>query len=77
MAQSRIKKLEKMEILPDIVKDPTFQFSFPEPDPLSEFLVQFVDVCFGYSNDKILYSEINCGIDMESKIALVGKYFYR
>lgn len=35
-------------------------------------MLQFVDVSFGYSPDKILYEHIELGVDSDSRVALVG-----
>lgn len=48
------------------------RFDFPEPLPLNPPLLQFKDVKFGYSEDKILFDSLDFGIDMESRIGLVG-----
>jgi len=72
MAQSRIKRLDKIQVLPEIANDPTFKFSFPEPDDLSGPVVQFIDVTYGYSAEKVLYQNLNFTITMDTKIALIG-----
>lgn len=73
LVQSRIKKLEKMEVLPEMVEDPTINFTFPPATPLRPPIIQFTDVSFGYSPDKILFRDLNFSIDMESRVALVGE----
>lgn len=72
LVQSRIKRLEKMEVLPDVIEDPTLAFTFPKCSPLSPPIIQFKDVSFGYSQDKILFHDVNFSIDLDSRIALVG-----
>jgi len=72
MAQSRIKKLNKMVLVSEVANDPQFQFSIPEPDYLSGPLIQIIDVTFGFSPEKVLYKNISQSIDMESRVALVG-----
>jgi len=72
MAQSRLKKLEKMELVPEISLDPTTKIVIPDPDPFSGPIVQLMDVSFGYSAEKVLYSNVNCFVDMQSRAALVG-----
>lgn len=72
MAQSRIKKLEKMELVEDVVNDPSVKLVIPEPDLITHSLVQLIDVSFGYKPENLLYSGINCSIEPDSKIALVG-----
>jgi len=40
LVQSRIKALNRMEELADVMEDPSWQFSFPEPDLVSGALIQ-------------------------------------
>ena len=72
MAQSRMKRLEKIVIVPEVANDPQFFWSFPEPDFLPGPLIQFIDVSFGYKPDNILYQNLSFTLDMESRIVLVG-----
>eukprot|EP00026_Physarum_polycephalum_P002944 Phypoly_transcript_02953.p1 GENE.Phypoly_transcript_02953~~Phypoly_transcript_02953.p1 ORF type:complete len:720 (+),score=154.84 Phypoly_transcript_02953:428-2587(+) len=72
MAQSRIKKLERMDIVAEVISDPGVVMQFLEPDPLAPPILQFQDASFGYTPDKILFRNLNLGIDMESRVALVG-----
>jgi ATPase subunit of ABC transporter with duplicated ATPase domains len=73
LVQSRIKKLEKMEVLPEMVEDQTIAFTFPPATPLRPPIIQFNDVSFGYTPEKILFKDLNFNIDMESRVALVGE----
>lgn len=72
LVQSRLKKLEKMEILPDIIEDPTLSFTFPQCTPLSPPIIQFKDVSFGYKEDDHIFEDVNFSIDLDSRIAIVG-----
>jgi len=72
MAQSRMKKLAKMEVIPEIMNDPTFTFSFPESDDVSGAIVSILDVGFGYTKENLLYKGVSLNVDMQSRIALVG-----
>lgn len=72
MAQSRIKKLEKMDIVQEMTKDPQIFIRLPEPEPLEQSAIILNDVSFGYSLDKILFSKVNLTIDMSTRVALVG-----
>lgn len=35
-------------------------------------MLQFVEVTFGYSHDAVLYSKVDLGVDMDSRVAIVG-----
>ncbi|KAM9958115.1 hypothetical protein ACTFIW_013095 [Dictyostelium discoideum] len=72
MAQSRIKQLERMEDIGEVLDDPTVTLQFLEPEPLAPPILQFQDVSFGYTPDKLLFKNLNLGIDMGSRVALVG-----
>jgi ATP-binding cassette subfamily F protein 3 len=72
LVQSRLKMLAKMEVIPDIVEDPTIMFGFPDPEPLSPPVIQFNDVNFGYAGSKELFRKLNFGLDMDSRVAVVG-----
>jgi ATP-binding cassette subfamily F protein 2 len=76
-AQSKEKVLAKMEAagLTEKVKaDPTLVLRFADPGQLPPPVVQFNHVHFGYSADPKdeLYSDLDFGIDLDSRIALVG-----
>eukprot|EP01119_Soliformovum_irregulare_P018375 TRINITY_DN5610_c0_g1_i2.p1 TRINITY_DN5610_c0_g1~~TRINITY_DN5610_c0_g1_i2.p1 ORF type:complete len:550 (+),score=179.93 TRINITY_DN5610_c0_g1_i2:408-2057(+) len=72
MAQSRIRKLEKMEIVSAISQDPNLRFVFPQPEWLTGTMIQLSDVSFGYDQGHVLYSNLNLSVDADSRIALVG-----
>ncbi|EFA76464.1 ABC transporter-related protein [Heterostelium album PN500] len=72
MAQSRIKQLERMDLISEVMDDPTITLQFLEPEPITPPILQFQDVSFGYSPDKLLFKNLNLGIDMDSRVALVG-----
>jgi ATP-binding cassette subfamily F protein 3 len=72
MVQSRIKMLEKMEFVAAVAEDPEFSFVIPSPDALQPPYLQAIDVTFGYSSERILFSRLNFNLDMDSRIALVG-----
>jgi len=62
-----------MEVIPDVVEDPSLYFTFPQCAELRPPIIQFKDVSFGYSPDKILFPNLNFSIDLETRVALVGE----
>jgi len=70
--QSRIKAMGRMECVAEILEDPSLRFAFPAPEPLSAPVLQLVDVGFGYDGKPDLFSKVNLGLDMQSRVALVG-----
>ncbi|KAH9599073.1 ABC-transporter extension domain [Trypanosoma melophagium] len=72
MAQSRIKMLERMEVVSDVKYDPQFSFRFPEPEAVSGSYLQMVDTEFGYKPGEVLFRDVNFGLDEDSRIGLLG-----
>ena len=72
LVQSRIKALDRMEVLQEVADDPRWNFEFPDPGALGTPVLQVVDVAFGYNPAKPLFRGVEFGIDLESRIALVG-----
>ncbi|CAD5115951.1 DgyrCDS4881 [Dimorphilus gyrociliatus] len=48
------------------------KFNFPDPPPLNPPILGLHDVSFGYPKQKKLFENINFGIDLDSRIAIVG-----
>lgn len=76
-AKSREKVLEKMkaEGLIEAVKvDRGFNFKFNECDKLPPPVLSLDDITFSYSgkNEDLLYKNLDFGVDMDSRCALVG-----
>lgn len=71
-AQSRLKALERMETLPDIINDPEIRFDFPQPETLSPPLVVLDDVSVGYTSDLPILKSLSQRFDQEDRIALLG-----
>lgn len=47
-------------------------FKFPDPGHLPPPVLAFHDVSFGYPKCAPLYSNVNFGVDLDSRVALVG-----
>lgn len=76
-AKSRQKILDKMEadgLIQKVVPDRVFSFNFPSVEKLPPPVLSFDDVTFSYSGDPKdnLYENLNFGVDMDSRLALVG-----
>ena len=70
-AQSRIKELERMEMLVPAHVDSPFDFAFPKPDRFSDPLLNLSQATLGYT-DKPLLQNINLSIHPGSRIGLLG-----
>ncbi|KAF8276225.1 putative ABC transporter [Trypanosoma cruzi] len=72
MAQSRIKTLERMEVVAAIKYDPQFTFKFPDPEPVPGAYLQMVECEFGYKAGQTLFRDANFGLDENSRVGLLG-----
>jgi len=70
-AQSRIKALERMELVSAVHADSEFSFSFSEPDRLPSPLVRFDDVACGYG-EKVVLKNVRMLIAPGERIGLLG-----
>jgi len=74
-AHSKEKVLEKMKaegLTEKPVDDKRFNFAFPNPSHLPPPVLAFQNVHFGYPNCEKLYNGIDFGVDLDSRVALVG-----
>ncbi|XP_008279188.1 ATP-binding cassette sub-family F member 1 [Stegastes partitus] len=53
-------------------KEYTVKFTFPNPPPLSPPILGLHSVDFGYDGQKPLFKNVDFGIDMDSRICIVG-----
>ncbi len=70
-AQSRIKALERMEVISAAHVDSPFRFSFPPPSKSSPLLIGLNDVQIGYG-DKTILQKVNLRIHPNDRIGLLG-----
>jgi len=79
LVQSRIKTVQKMDVeAPNEVEiDPVWRFCIPNPEPLSRPIIAVNDASFDYNPDgkkenQYLLQKVNFGIDLTSKIGILG-----
>ena len=70
-AQSRIKRLEKMQPIANLIEGNVAGFSFADPDELLPPIIRLDDVDVGYGDTTIL-RKLNLRIDPDDRIALLG-----
>ncbi|XP_044278384.1 ATP-binding cassette sub-family F member 1 isoform X2 [Varanus komodoensis] len=66
---------EEANEIPELLKRPkeyTVKFTFPNPPPLSPPILGLHGVDFTYAGQKPLFKNLDFGIDMESRICIVG-----
>ena len=73
-AQSRVKKLEKMEPIAALVTQDVREINFPEPDKLlSPPIIAVDNVSVGYEAEKPVLNRVTLRIDNDDRIALLGQ----
>ena len=73
-AQSRIKRLEKMQPVATVVEDPVAPFVFPAPQrQKAPPLMRIENAILGYEPGKPVLTDMNLRIDPDDRIALLGK----
>lgn len=70
-AQSRLKALERMELIAPAHVDSPFSFQFRDPEKMPDRLLNMVDVSVGYGEQTIL-SKVRLQILPEERIGLIG-----
>jgi len=73
LAQSKVKILEKMEILEDINYDANLDFDFNYKETAAKFLVEVKDLSFGYTPDNVLFKNITFALTKGETIGIIGK----
>lgn len=71
MVQSRIKALEKLEIIEMPKTEKKIFFRFPEPPPSSQKVIELVNLYKAYGEIKV-FNNFNFHIDKGDRIAVVG-----
>lgn len=76
-AKSKQKIIDKMEaagLVEKVESGKPLRFNFEDVKKLPPPIIAFSDVAFSYSGEKkdFLYRDLNFGIDMDSRIAIVG-----
>ena len=71
-AQSRLKMIEKMDIVDAVIADRVSAFSFPQPEEEKSPMMVLEAVNGGYSADKPVLKKLNLRIDADDRIALLG-----
>ncbi len=71
-AQSRIKMLEKMDMVDALIADRSTSFKFPQPESLGSPIITLEKVDIGYERGKPVLKNTNLRIDMEDRIGILG-----
>ena len=71
-AQSRIKALERMDIIDAVIADRAVRFSFPQPKDIAPPLISFSKASVGYAEGEPVLERITESIGPGDRIALLG-----
>jgi ATP-binding cassette subfamily F protein 3 len=71
-AQSRMKALEKMDIVDAVIADRAVRFTFPNPEKIPSPMITINRADIGYAEDKPILKQVNDNIDRDDRIALLG-----
>ena len=73
LAQSKVKILEKMEVMEDIVYEKDLKFDFNYKDTSAKYLLEVKDVSFGYDKSNILFKDITFALSRGETLGIIGK----
>ena len=71
-AQSRLKAIEKMDVVDAVIADRVTAFTFPDPGDMKSPMLQLNAVDAGYEPGKPILRNLNLNIDSGDRIALLG-----
>ncbi|RXJ86186.1 ABC-F family ATP-binding cassette domain-containing protein [Arcobacter sp. CECT 8985] len=72
-AQSKVKLLEKMDEMDDIVNEGTIDFDFNFKDTPAKVLLDVKNLSFGYTQDNILFKDISFTLNKSETLGIIGK----
>jgi len=73
LAQSKVKQLEKMDLLEDIAQESTLAFNFNYAQTPAKVLLDVKDVSFGYTPEQKLFEKISFTLAKGETLGIIGK----
>ncbi len=73
LAQSKVKQLEKMDLLEDLDYDSTLEFNFNYKETPAKVLIDVKNLSFGYTPDNILFKNISFVLEKGERLGIIGK----
>lgn len=73
LAQSKVKQLEKMDLLEDLGYDSTLKFDFSYKDTPAKVLLDVKELSFGYTPENILFKNISFVLQKGECLGIIGK----
>jgi len=71
-AQSRLKSIEKMDMVDALIAERSTTFKFPQPDKIGSPTITIDNVDVGYEDGNPILKKINFSIASDDRIALLG-----
>jgi len=72
-AQSKVKLLEKMDLMDDLGFDNTLKFNFNFKETPAKVLLDIKDVSFGYTPENLLFQDISFTLKKGEVLGIIGK----
>ncbi len=73
LAQSKVKQLEKMDLLDDLDYDSTLEFNFNYKETPAKVLIDVKNLSFGYTPENILFKNISFVLEKGERLGIIGK----
>lgn len=71
-AQSRLKAVEKMDMVDALIAERSIAFKFPQPEEIGSPIITLDHVDIGYAPGEPVLKDVNINIGMDDRIALLG-----
>ena len=71
-AQSRVKAMEKMDLIDAVIADRAVRFNFPNPDKIASPMISINKADIGYVEGQPILRKVHENIDFDDRIALLG-----
>jgi len=73
LAQSKVKQLEKMELMNDLAFDNTLTFDFNFKETPAKIMLEVENLSFGYTPQTVLFKDISFSIKKGECLGIIGK----
>ncbi len=71
-AQSRVKAMERMDLVEAVIADRAVKFIFPNPDPIPSPMISITKADVGYVEGQPILRNLMENVDFDDRIALLG-----
>jgi len=73
LAQSKVKQLEKMDLMDDLAFDNSLEFNFNFKETPSKIMLEVENLSFGYTPQNVLFKDISFSVQRGECIGIIGK----